>query len=267
MCVGPYEGKLRVLSPDSDPWFGGGASLTSLTVGERHREAYWERSGIKALSREFLMALPALVERGQVLGVEGERLVEVEGPAGHRVWLAERYGYQPLRREWRCVVGGHVLAVDEFWDYRRVTEELWLPYRMRRRYEGEWYGLGGDVEVEYEVEEALGRVPEEGELREVFFGEVPDERCLVVDSRWFEDPRTGRPVSVKYPWVRDEGERERLRREAVARMRAMFEAYRRGRRGMRWWGWFAGTGVALALAAIVVLWQRKRRRAARQVPE
>ncbi len=260
MCIAISEGNLVLLSPDADPWFGGAVSLDR-THGEVHHEVYWDRYGIKRVAKQFVMALPELVQRGTVVGVEGsngERLVEVLGPGGHRLWLAERYGYQPVRWEWRCPTGDHSMGVDEFSEYRRVTEALWLPYRVRRRYEGRWYGLAEDAVVEYQVELADARAPSAEELKELFFGQVPDEKCLVKDARWLKDPRTGLPLDVEYPWVRDEEERERLREAAVARMRAIFGADQGRGIGPRWRGVFLGVVAALIMLALLLVRHRRR---------
>jgi len=254
MCVGPYQGGLRLLSPDD--WFGASAGL--IHSGGQHEHAYWDRSGVKELSKQFVMALPEFVMRGQVVGAKtGPHglVVELVGPAGHRVWLAERYGYQPVRWEWHCPAGGHLVAVGEFSDYRQITERLWLPFRFRREYKGEWFGLQEDRVVEFEIERAEGRVPSTEELEELFFAQVPEQKCYVLDYRWVKDPWTDREVAVSYPWVRDRAHREQLRRQALARKRAVFDALRRGVPVPRWAALPVVVVTAIATLALLLLWR------------
>ncbi len=210
--------------------------------------------------RFFDAALPVLVREAQTISVEPDSgLIVVEADAT-TLWLAPKYGYLPVRREWYCVVKRHLLAVDEFTDYRQLGERVWLPFRWRRVHDRSSYQENVPETLVYVVRRAEWREVSKEELRNLFLDGVPEERTIVVDFRWLRHPLRPGWAHVAYPFRRDPHELERLRKQAVARARARMAWFLRmgGGRG----SFLVPLTVAALFLAVVafLVWLRWRRR-------
>ncbi len=265
-CFGRKGSELVWIGPDlGDNWPGHGPGASGLTVMfERHYEALSHRDREFFRQQMFDAGLPVLVRHARKVSVDPESGLVVVEAEKTKLWLSPQYGYQPVRREWYCLVEDHLLAVDEFSDYREIGDGVWLPFRWHRKYERDAYrGEVSDAVVV--VRRAELRAPDEAELRELFFNAVPEERTYVVDFRWLRNPFTGRPRHVTYPFRRDPAELAALREQAVARARAQMAWILRVGPG-------AGDNAAvpLAVAALLLLamaglfvwvaWRRRRRK-------
>ncbi len=274
-CFAWREGQLVSVGPhlsEESQAYGPAASAIVLSNSERHAEDLDQ--AVKEHGRQFLWqrvfdaGLPVLVRHARKVSVDPESGLVVVEAEKTKLWLSPQYGYQPVRREWYCLVEDHLLAVDEFSDYREIGDGVWLPFRWRRTYARDAYrGEVSDAVVV--VRRAELRAPDEAELRELFLNAVPEERTIVVDFRWIRNPFTGRPRHVTYPFRRDPAELAALREQAVARARAQLAWILRV--GPRARGNAQGNAaVPLAVAALLLLamaglfvwiaWHRRRRK-------
>ncbi len=221
VCLGWEQGKPVWLGPHLSNEDRPGFSMSAIALysNELHTEPIWQKGREYFRRHIFDVALPVLVREASTVRTDLETGLVIAEASNTKVWLAPDYGYQPVRREWYCLLEHHLLAVDEFSDYREIGDGVWLPFRWHRTYARDAYrGEVSDAVVV--VRRAELRAPDEAELRELFLNAVPEERTYVVDFRWLRNPFTGRPRYVMYPFRRDPTELAALREQAVARARA-----------------------------------------------
>ena len=264
ICLAWKDGEPVWIGPDmsNEEWPGFSVGAIALAV-DLHQEMIGKRDRAFFRQSNFDVALPVLVRRARKVRVDSESGLVIVEAEKTKLWLSPQYGYQPVRREWYCLLEDHLLAVDEFSDYREIGDGVWLPFRWHRTYERDAYrGEVSDAVVV--VRRAELRAPDEAELRELFLNAVPEDRTIVVDFRWIRNPFTGRPRHVTYPFRRDPAELAALREQAVARARAQMAWILRVGPGAG-----GNAAVPLVVAALLlavagffvwVAWRRRRRK-------